>query len=360
MSIHDSRRTIQQLWYCGYESTTPTYRNVVIGKYGVGGNDPERKIPQAYNMSEYSTFSGFCTYKNPPNATYYRKGASSACFGPPSYTLEIPSDLNQRLINRLAGQVRGHDFNIGISSAEAKESLGMIRDRSKKISKSLNDMQNAQKLKRAAKKFIPAAAWLEAVYGWLPLMSDVKAGAEALAFNLNKPRKHTYRASIKVDGKARPANDIVTTASGRVRHSLRAQITLEEDPSLVANLQLDNPALVAWELVPYSFVADWFLPIGGWLEARSFLAQTKRGSCITTTLRVYDVRTDELIHPSYVASVFVGGSERGVQFSRVLSAPYLPVPKFRNLKDVFSDWRHTIDALALLNQRFRDTLVYVK
>jgi len=30
---------------------------------------------------------------------------------------------------------------------------------------------------------------------------------------------------------------------------------------------LTNPALVAWELVPFSFVADWFVPIGSWLTA---------------------------------------------------------------------------------------------
>jgi hypothetical protein len=29
---------------------------------------------------------------------------------------------------------------------------------------------------------------------------------------------------------------------------------------------LTNPLIVAWELVPFSFVADWFLPIGKTLE----------------------------------------------------------------------------------------------
>lgn len=29
---------------------------------------------------------------------------------------------------------------------------------------------------------------------------------------------------------------------------------------------LNNPSLIAWELVPYSFVVDWFLPVGDYLE----------------------------------------------------------------------------------------------
>jgi hypothetical protein len=33
------------------------------------------------------------------------------------------------------------------------------------------------------------------------------------------------------------------------------------------SLGLTNPALVAWELVPFSFVVDWALPIGDWLSS---------------------------------------------------------------------------------------------
>ena len=33
-----------------------------------------------------------------------------------------------------------------------------------------------------------------------------------------------------------------------------------------STLGLTNPAVVAWELVPYSFVLDWLVPIGSWLD----------------------------------------------------------------------------------------------
>jgi hypothetical protein len=34
----------------------------------------------------------------------------------------------------------------------------------------------------------------------------------------------------------------------------------------LAALGITNPALLAWELLPYSFVVDWFLPIGDWVS----------------------------------------------------------------------------------------------
>jgi hypothetical protein len=39
------------------------------------------------------------------------------------------------------------------------------------------------------------------------------------------------------------------------------------DRALLAQTGIDNPALLAWELLPYSFVVDWFLPVGNYLQS---------------------------------------------------------------------------------------------
>jgi hypothetical protein len=54
-----------------------------------------------------------------------------------------------------------------------------------------------------------------------------------------------------------------------------------------------NPLLTAWELVPFSFVVDWFIGIGDWLIAQSFTIGdvasqrafylSKRSSIVETT-----------------------------------------------------------------------------
>ena len=35
----------------------------------------------------------------------------------------------------------------------------------------------------------------------------------------------------------------------------------------LSSVGLINPVELAWELLPYSFVVDWFLPIGPWISA---------------------------------------------------------------------------------------------
>jgi hypothetical protein len=51
---------------------------------------------------------------------------------------------------------------------------------------------------------------------------------------------------------------------------------------------ISNPALVAWELVPFSFVADWFVPVGDWLkQLDALLGLTVEGTCTSELLRYH-------------------------------------------------------------------------
>jgi hypothetical protein len=52
----------------------------------------------------------------------------------------------------------------------------------------------------------------------------------------------------------------------KIRYVVYYQVNYPEMPSYTA-LGLTNPALLAWELVPFSFVLDWLLPIGDWLSS---------------------------------------------------------------------------------------------
>jgi hypothetical protein len=42
----------------------------------------------------------------------------------------------------------------------------------------------------------------------------------------------------------------------------------------MASIGLINPSTVVWELIPFSFVVDWFLPIGNFLHGLSALTGT--------------------------------------------------------------------------------------
>lgn len=129
-------------------------------------------------------------------------------------------------------------------------------------------------------------AWLEYHYGWVPLLIDIDDGARYLANLL-----HDRRQLLTVSGEGRKffseTNDngsVKTTSFGSVRCKYCASYEIS-DPALfrASSAGLTNPASVVWELIPFSFVADWFVNVGGMLELFDVEVGLTRRSCALST-----------------------------------------------------------------------------
>jgi hypothetical protein len=128
-----------------------------------------------------------------------------------------------------------------------------------------------------ASKFL-GETWLEYSYGWKPLLKDVYDHAKALA-ELSIERLNVTRFA-KAGAYTQSKKTVYDSPSGFTYLSLTRS---SEDKRWVefgvrysiqngqlntfTQLGIDNPMEVAWELVPFSFVADWFLPIGSFLRS---------------------------------------------------------------------------------------------
>lgn len=114
-----------------------------------------------------------------------------------------------------------------------------------------------------------SGAFLSAHLGWEPVIKDFYA-ASAIA----TPRWK----SEQVKAKAGWPDTRVWTNNQKVKFkgehfgvdTLKARVT--KPPTFSQRFGLANPALVAWNLVPLSFVADYFLPIGDTLDAFEFVS----------------------------------------------------------------------------------------
>lgn len=279
-----------------------------------------------------------------------------------------------KLISKIGEKIKGSQFNAAVALGEGREVLGMIAGNAIRIAKSLHHLKRGDVtgsmrslLEGTDRKPIKAPTrtikdtsidnlssyWLELQYGWLPLLGDVKAGAEFLAHHLSSPLQTTYHASIHASPDpytwVRP---FTGTWVAEDSHTMRIRAVIAENPTLTTKLGLQDPELVAWELLPYSFVADWFLPIGDWLEARASVTSLKGTFYRSEYKRRHITQTSVPVNPNppyqkYDVVGFPGWSKSSHSKRWQEVSLKVPLPAFKPLNKALSV-QHCLNAIALL------------
>jgi hypothetical protein len=194
-----------------------------------------------------------------------------------------------------------------------------------------------------------SSAWLELQYGWKPLLSDLKTGAEALAESTRTKRKR-YFSSLRKEGKDTDVRMNLSSnfisASKCLSFRSRRLIAYVEETNVPTMRSLLDPLPVLWELAPWSFIADWVIPIGEYLYVRG-MASRVTGTFVTT----------ELIYRKASSFVKDGGIYRfpGNNFTRLIfnrTVSTTLTSRFPTVKPLGSvaSWAHAENALALLQQ----------
>lgn len=211
-----------------------------------------------------------------------------------------------------------------------------------------------------------AGGVLELQYGWRPLLNDIFGAAEVLANTYYKvPTQGRVVASTKLDRnwtetvKRGNRSLVPTTNRYHVEYTIKYVVyfSIANDVAYALNkLGITNPALIAWELTPWSFVADWFIPIGNWISTfdatlgLNFEKGTKSILEVSSAIRYCDVRNFGTPFV-YYKRVDVKKSESYVNYTRrkLIAFPFSSFPPFKN---PFS-YEHAVNAIALLTQLFK-------
>lgn len=244
-------------------------------------------------------------------------------------------DVNALNIAKIQALLKAADARsmLLVDLAEAQKTSDMIAARVKQLATALSSVKNLQfgkagsilgmrprdvkrAVKRAAKRTPKRLAdatsvWLELRYGWMPLVYSVQDAAAHLATLVHKPHiEHRVLRSHSSYSETRTSKDtwVLSTTDGRGLTLTRncidettntVKVWVKVAPISYELHQLNaggfvNLAEVAWELVPLSFVVDWFVPIGDWIASLSSLvglSVTDAGYSVarSTTTRVsYD------------------------------------------------------------------------
>lgn len=97
-------------------------------------------------------------------------------------------------------------------------------------------------------------SWLEYQFAIKPLVNDVYGAIEAYHSKLQAG------SVVKTKGKSR------NNSSGTIYRAGYIGVVKNQNLRTLQQLGLTNPALAAWNLVPLSFIVDWFLPISTLLQ----------------------------------------------------------------------------------------------
>jgi hypothetical protein len=306
------------------------------------------------------------SYSSPPDVF-----SSSTQFVPvpqigPSPGLMVP---DKYWANELRNAVRDTDINLAQAFAERKQTVNMFVDYGGRILKSYRSLRRGDANgvfnallgvgKRPYKGWkstirdatgVASDSWLAWQYGVRPLISDLK-GAVSEYYKVRgvSPIVRSYSRSAstgeRLGGTVTHAYGSYTT-SWNQNASIRCHAQFEDSASAwdqsAARLGLTDPLLLAWELIPYSFVVDWFVNVGSFLQAAgTFQGLSRVGVSITTTTREESV-----------------GSYMGGTGTRVTTDKYrefrssMPMPQIRINSNPLS-LSHTTSALALIRQLWK-------
>lgn len=349
------------------------YREIVIGGSG------DVREHDFYNPSQYIVESGY-------HSNSFGGMDGGVVLEP---TTDMLNKLQSRVNAKLLEKLKDQSANFAQIFAERKMTADLIGDTAIKLASSFNALKKGN-FRQAARNLGVGASrrktvafnraygrnrnnaisngWLQLQYGWRPLLQDIYGSAEFLA----KKQCHEIHSVVRSRIPLKLEEDLFYPASPNywdvlyIRKStfdysgLIRFATTGAELASAKEAGLTNPLSVAWELTPYSFVVDWFLPVGNYLNSLdATLGLTFQSGAYTTflrgsssiTLMADNRRGANRYYSNSVFNCRVRASREKLLCVRTPFSTF-PGPELPSFKNPFS-FEHALNGIALLFQSFK-------
>lgn len=249
---------------------------------------------------------------------FIREGTLAHVYNSTGSVSKTYSDSGELALQRARHKISGRDSNFGETLVELNQTISMVYNRGKQVAaifgalksgnwSRLSDMVKGKvpdRVKRLPPSKRVSNGYLEFQFGWVPLYEDAYKAVEAYQKGI-LTRGSTVRS--RSGPKRYPANQPITDFQGG-NASFRG-VVLNSNVATLNSLGLLNPALMAWNKLPLSFVLDWWLPISpilGSLTAEAGLTAVvqSRTSVSARDTSIRDIhyigRRDYVRHPNLI------------------------------------------------------------
>lgn len=324
--------------------TGDVYYSEFVPKYGTA-----RSGPLFYGKSGIGGTGGYSPF-DPVTLTAFDSEVNNAGIDPHYFVQAAASKLYSR----------GWDALTFL--AELNKTLRLLKDAFDRAKRLLTEAdQFFEQLKKRGRDVhrnsLLLQQWLEARYGWRLLLYDIQDISKTISdwdekLLVRTKERTGYTKTLTEDRSysvSGGAADFNYSDIREVEIGVRGSIIADFVPSRIAL----NPFVTGWEVVPYSFVIDWFFSIGKAIDAISFILVNDR---YTASIGLYlNVTRTGLLDVAWKPN-YSGDIQQSVSQSytwkrrKPVTVPYLPFYANR------FDWAKGIDALGLLDAFFSGML----
>lgn len=294
--------------------------------------------------------------------------------------------LELEAITKLQGKTADTKFDVGVTTAELNKTIDMIAGFVQRTAGAYRDVKRGNYRRAASAMGIPTSlkvpqkakaarmsgktpdeVWLEYRYGWRLLVMDIN-GALQTFYDLCQERPQVTKTSVFVESNTTftrygsfivqpPGGPRFCTINYKEEVTLKYAVTMGyryqvTQPGLATGtkLGLTNLPLLAWELIPWSFVIDHIVNVGDALQGlTAFAGKVYLDGYVTKAAE----SKSKFSFVSYAAdqgyyvnnAYWTGPTPSERHFTRDALSGFQPVvPRFQ----LEGNFTHLIDAIALI------------
>jgi hypothetical protein len=376
-SITTGSRTLWSRVWSG--SRTPNFRKLKAKQLPVNPHSVQFIVVDSDDLFQHMSnhVNGGWTAEASTYTLYYNH---------PSFIASHLALARNKAIRKIIEQTEsGIDANLAQDFAQYGQTVNLIRNSVTKITKSVLALKKGNiplainslfagknpKFRGKGPTIGKAVAenWLELQYGWKPLLQDIEGSFKSLPA-LNAVSGFVNRATAVAtavdESKAVNTNKPIGFSGSwshydLVRTETRCKMTLRytiNSPlkTFLAQTGFTNPINLLWEVVPFSFVVDWFIPIGPWLETISswdgltFMDGSQTLFTRKEVLTVLDYTGQQPVNVLQEAHGTFHSLTIQLDRTRLSSFPASTFPQFKN---GLASVTHALNGLALMRAAFK-------